>query len=80
MTGKWRLETVEVNGRVAIASIQVDAGDLVVADDGGVCMVPAGRAADVLARAQEIENGDRRRKADIDAGLGIAALMDRRYR
>jgi 4-hydroxy-4-methyl-2-oxoglutarate aldolase len=80
VTGKWRLETVEVNGRVRIVGIEVDAGDLVVADDGGVCIVPAGRAADVLARAEEIDAGDRRRKADIESGLDIATLMEHRYR
>lgn len=80
VTGKWRVETVEVNGRVRIAGIPVDAGDLVLADDGGVCVVPFGAAAEVLARARVIDAGDARRKADIDAGLDIRTLMDRRYR
>jgi regulator of RNase E activity RraA len=80
ITGKWRLETVEVNGRVSVAGIQVSAGDLVVADDGGVCVVPFEAAAEVLARARVIDEGDARRKADIDAGLDIRTLMERRYR
>jgi 4-hydroxy-4-methyl-2-oxoglutarate aldolase len=33
----------------------VHAGDLVVADSTGVCVVPAGRAAEVLERCEAIE-------------------------
>src|ERR1700759_3083403 len=36
VTGKWRLETVEINGPVMIGEVQVAPGDLVVADDTGV--------------------------------------------
>src|SRR6516162_523184 len=39
-TGKWRLETVEINGAIEIASVRVEPGDLVVADDTGVCFIP----------------------------------------
>src|SRR5712671_3892702 len=40
VTGKWRLETVEINGPVQIGEVRVAAGDLVVADDTGVCFIP----------------------------------------
>jgi regulator of RNase E activity RraA len=68
VTGKWRLETVEINGEVVIGDVRVAAGDLVVADDTGVCFIPRDRIMPVLelcekkARAEEIrcqaiENG-----------------------
>lgn len=79
ITGKWRVETVEVNGRVRIAGITVDPGDIVAADDAGVCFIPAARGAEVLEMAQAIDRRDARRKADIDAGTDIATLMQRRY-
>jgi regulator of RNase E activity RraA len=40
VTGKWRIETMEINGPVQIGEVRVAAGDLVVADDTGVCFIP----------------------------------------
>ena len=40
VTGKWRLETVEINGPIQIGEVRVSPGDLVVADDTGVCFIP----------------------------------------
>ena len=40
ITGKWRIETVEVNFPVVICGIKVSPGDLVVADINGVCFIP----------------------------------------
>ena len=37
VTGKWRLQTVEINGAIQIGGVRVKPGDLVVADDTGVC-------------------------------------------
>src|ERR1700759_4131578 len=39
VTGKWRLETVEINGSGPIGEIRVEPGDLVVADDTGVAFI-----------------------------------------
>lgn len=39
-TGKWRLEAVAVNGPVCCRGVQVLPGDLVLADDSGVCFIP----------------------------------------
>jgi regulator of RNase E activity RraA len=80
ITGKWRLETVEVNGRVHVAGVSVDAGDLVVADEAGVVIVPRGEAAAVLAEARRIDTGDSRRKRDIQSGVDIATLNERKYK
>src|SRR5260370_15702481 len=38
VTGKWRIETVEINGPVQICDIRVMPGDLIIADDSGVCI------------------------------------------
>ncbi|MDH4293853.1 MAG: RraA family protein, partial [Betaproteobacteria bacterium] len=40
ITGKWRVETVAINGPVQICGVPVNAGDLAVADDNGVCFIP----------------------------------------
>ncbi len=51
ITGKWRMQTVEVNGVVEICGVQVRPGDLVCADDAGIAFVPHDQAAAVLAIA-----------------------------
>jgi len=67
-TGKWRIETVEINGDVQLADIRVAPGDLVIADDTGVCFIPRDYILEVLEvaeRSREPEDrplqGDRRR-------------------
>lgn len=80
ITGKWRLETVEINGPVSICGVQVHPGDLVCADDAGVCFVPRAHAEAVLEQARLIDAGDARRKDDISAGVDVATLVTRRYK
>ena len=74
ITGKWRIETVELNGDVEIFGIRVRCGDLVVADDTGVCFVPIERAAEVLERSRKKADGERERCEHIDNGVPVADL------
>jgi 4-hydroxy-4-methyl-2-oxoglutarate aldolase len=80
MTGKWRLETVEVNGAVQIAGIQVNPGDLVCADDAGICFIPHARISEVLELCVKFDKGDSDREADIAAGASVADLIKKKYR
>lgn len=80
ITGKWRLETVEINGRVRIAGVSVDAGDLVVADEAGIVFVPFAEAEAVLREAEKIDAGDNRQKADIAAGIDLKTLAATKYK
>lgn len=80
ITGKWRMQTIEVNGTVQVCGVQVRPGDLVCADEAGVAFVPRERAAEVLAAARKIDAGDTRRKKDIDSGASVAELMTRKYK
>ena len=41
---------------VTCAGVRVNAGDIVVADEDGVAVVPRARAADVLKKAQDLDN------------------------
>lgn len=79
ITGKWRLESVQLNGPVKIAGIQVHPGDLVVADSTGVCFVPREQAAAVLERARQIDAGEAKRYKDIDAGVPVPELAKKTY-
>ena len=80
VTGKWRMQTVEVNGTVQICGVQVRPGDLVCADEAGIAFVPRERAAEVLEAARKIDAGDTKRKKDIDAGASVADLATRQYK
>jgi 4-hydroxy-4-methyl-2-oxoglutarate aldolase len=73
-TGKWRIETVEINGEIVIAGIRVGPGDIVLADDTGVCFIPKARAAEVLELAkQKFAAEDAKCKA-IDDGVPVTDL------
>jgi len=75
ITGKWRVETVAVNKPVTICGVSVAPGDVVLADETGVCFVPRARAAEVLARAQRNAAAEKLREERIAAGVPIAELI-----
>jgi 4-hydroxy-4-methyl-2-oxoglutarate aldolase len=75
ITGKWRVETIAINKPVAICGIAVDPGDLVLADETGVCFIPRARAAEVLARAQRNVAAEEAREAKIASGVPVPELF-----
>lgn len=54
-TGRHRLEAAEINGTVAICGFQVRPGDLLAADDTGVCVVPFESVDEVIAHCEAAE-------------------------
>jgi 4-hydroxy-4-methyl-2-oxoglutarate aldolase len=74
VTGKWRIETIEINGEIVIAGIRVAPGDIVLADDTGVCFIPVARAAEVLAIARQKSASEEAKCAAIAAGVPVADL------
>jgi regulator of RNase E activity RraA len=78
ITGKWRVRTVAVNTPVTICGVVVHPGDIVAADEVGVCVVPLRRAEEVLERCQRIAGEEARRKSAIAAGAPIREVMSRR--
>ena len=75
ITGKWRIETVAVNQPVRIAGVEVKPGDLVVADECGVCFVPHARAAEVLAIARRLAASEDERLGRLAEGISLAEFV-----
>lgn len=74
-TGKDRVRMSAVNVPLTIGEARTDPGDVVLGDDDGVVVVPAARAAEVLASALEIEAAE---QAIRDALAGGARLDEAR--
>jgi 4-hydroxy-4-methyl-2-oxoglutarate aldolase len=69
ISGKGRLEPASINAPVSCHGVQVQAGDLVLADETGVCFIPIEIAAEVAARIVEV--------AKNEAGdLGLPPSLD----
>lgn len=75
MTGKWRIVTVGVNLTVNICGVPVNPGDLVIADEVGVCFVPYARAAEVLQVAQTIAKNEEKRLKMLEEGMSLADFL-----
>ena len=80
ITGKWRMQTVEVNGTVEIRGVACRPGDLVCGDEAGVAIIPREKIAAVLEICMKIDDADNRRKADIDKGVAITDLWAKKYK
>jgi regulator of RNase E activity RraA len=74
ITGKWRIETVEINGEIEVAGVRVAPGDIVLADETGVCFVPRARAAEVLELARRKVAAEAAKCKAIDAGTPVPDL------
>ena len=69
-----------VNIPVVCAGASVDAGDIIVADDDGVCIVKRSEAENVLKLAQErekLEVEKRKRLASGELGLDIYDMREK---
>jgi 4-hydroxy-4-methyl-2-oxoglutarate aldolase len=74
VTGKWRIETVEINGDIEIAGVRVSPGDIVFADDTGVCFIPRARAGEVLSLAGQKAAAEQAKCRSIDEGVPVPDL------
>ena len=79
VTGKWRLETVEINGEVMMGDVRVAAGDLVLADDTGVCFIPRDRIMPVLELCEKKARAEEIRCQAIESGVPVPDISRASY-
>lgn len=70
-----RLEPIEVNVPVVCGRVIVRPGDIVLADETGVAVVPREEAAEVLARARAQAEQEERTRARIREGKSVEELL-----
>jgi regulator of RNase E activity RraA len=73
-SGKLRLEAVEINGPVMVAGVQVNPGDLIVADATGVAVIPCGLAERVLREVQATVEKEEKIAELMEKGAGLEAM------
>jgi 4-hydroxy-4-methyl-2-oxoglutarate aldolase len=79
VTGKWRIQTVEINGSIEIGGVRVEPGDLVVADDTGVCFIPRDNILEVLDLAEQKSKAEEARCKAIDDGVTVPDIARATY-
>jgi regulator of RNase E activity RraA len=74
ITGKCRMQAVEINGAVSLYDVLVEPGDLIVADDSGVCVIPADKVNFVLEKCKSIIKEESIMRDLIDKNVPISDL------
>lgn len=74
ITGKFRMEAMEINGPVVVHGLVVYPGDLVVADDSGVCFVPQHLVVKLVEDAEAVGAAEDNMRDMIKNKVSIAEL------
>lgn len=72
-----RREPLTINTQISCGGVIVHPGDIVVADEIGVAVVPQHQATEVLVRAQEIARNEAAMRDEIVAGATFQQLLEK---
>jgi len=75
ITGKFRFEALEVNGPVVCSGITVQPGDLVVADDTGVVIIPREMIGLVVKQAIEASQKEDKLVKAVEEGSSLDQIQ-----
>lgn len=70
-----RFEPIEINTSVVCGGVRVNPGDMIVADEIGVTVVPSPELAAVYEKALAQADKEAKTRADILKGLGVKELL-----
>jgi 4-hydroxy-4-methyl-2-oxoglutarate aldolase len=74
---RMRMRVVGIGEPVSLGGVSISSGDLVMADDDGVVVVPQSAEIDVLRRARERAAGESTVLSELLAGETLRAVWDR---
>lgn len=74
ITGKFRMEAMEINGPVTVHDIVVYPGDLAVADDSGICFIPQELVVKIIDAAEAVGAAEDNMRDMIRDKVSIAEL------
>jgi len=72
-----RLVTTSINGPVVVGGVRVCPGDLIVADGDGVIAIGAGKAAELVARAEALHAVENEMQGYIRAGNSLVSAVEK---
>jgi regulator of RNase E activity RraA len=75
VTARGRLRQKSAGDPVVVGEVTVRPGDVVMADEGGVVVVPRERAAEVLDAAQRLAGREAAIEAEVRAGVPLPQAM-----
>ena len=73
-SAQYRFEAAEINGPVVCAGVQVRPGDLIIADDSGIVVIPLEKAEEVLKKARETVVKEEKVVEAVRRGATVAEL------
>ena len=76
VTARGRIMQDSVNEEIQFGGVQVRAGDLVIADGSGVVIIPASRAAEVIADGEKIAGHEAKMAEAIRSGRPVVEVME----
>src|SRR5215469_7252045 len=75
VTARGRLRQKSAGAPVRLGQVTVSAGDVVMADEGGVVVIPREQAAEVLAAARGVRAREEQIEAEVRAGVPLPQAM-----
>ncbi|MGW6910030.1 RraA family protein [Streptomyces sp. NPDC054940] len=75
VTARGRLRQTSAGEPVSLGDVTVGQGDVVLADEGGVVVVPRGRADEVLDAARRLADREAAVEAEVRAGVPLPVAM-----
>lgn len=76
-TGKDRVRVDGYRIPVTVGGVRIEPGDLLLGDADGVVAVPASRADEVIAAAEQIRDAESRIRADMEQGTALTEARAR---
>ena len=80
LTGKWRAISTEVNGTISVAGVTVSAGDLVVSDETGICVVPHDSVDEILRLCEIVDQKESGWLENVGNGMAIPDVIKHLYK